>query len=453
MALITMMGLTVVAGCSGSGNKDNNTNKPSETSSATAKPEEKKDEPKVDKADPFTMTIRHIHIRETAKDSLKLLEEVVEKTEGEVPGLKFTLDGVEDTVNRDVKLKAEMSSGTQPPIFNLFGGADTQNYSAAGRLLPLNDIMAELGLSDSFFDLREFTVDGEVYGLPETGYIEGFFYNKKMFEEVGAGIPATWDELMATMEKLQAKGITPLAMGAGGGDGWVANMLVNNMFVALGGPELQEGFAKGETKWTDPAVMKTFEIIADMVKKKYIDPNVLGLGFAEGQAKFYTGNAAMLFDGSWAVSAVIGETSTVKDDVGFFRFPDIGGKGDGYINGGWSNGYGFSKDLNDNELKAVKGFIKNFYTLENQKRTLVENNKIPSMKGVDNVEGASELIKSIGEQQGSAKGAYPAFDALVKQEVKVQLESVVQELLGGQVSPEDGAKRMQEVQDAANAQG
>ncbi|MNO42251.1 Multiple sugar-binding protein precursor [compost metagenome] len=404
-------------------------------------------------SEPFKMVLRHIHIRETAIPTLKLLEEVVKKTEADVPGLKFTLDGVEDTVNRNVKLKAEMASGTQPPIFSLFGGADTQNYSKAGRLLALNDIMAEVGIKDSFFDLREFTVDGKIYGLPESGYIEGFFYNKKLFEEAGVEVPKTWDDLLVVMEKLKAKGITPLAMGAGGGDGWVANMLVNNLLVALGGPSIQEGFATGATKWTDPAVVETFKRVTDLVDKKYIDPNVLGLAFAEGQATFYTGKAAMLFDGSWAVNAIVGDTSLVKDSTGFFRFPDVGGAGDGYINGGWSNGYGFSADLKDNELQAVKAFIKNFYTLDNQARILGETNQIPAMKGITEVKGASELITMIGEQQGSAKGAYPAFDAFVQTSVKVELETIVQELLGGKIKPEAAAERMQKTQESANAAG
>ncbi|MHA6481841.1 extracellular solute-binding protein [Paenibacillus sp. strain BS8-2] len=451
LTLTSIAAMTTVAitGCAGDNGNNGGTNEEqaSATSAATEKPAA------TEKAEKFTMTLRHIHIRDTAKPTLALLEEVVKKTEEEVPGLSVSLDGVEDTVNRNVKLKAEMTSGTQPPIFNLFGGADTQGYSKAGRLLPLNAIMAELGIKDSFFDLREFTVDGEVYGLPESGYIEGFFYNKKLFEEAGAAVPTTWDELLSAMEKLKAKGITPLAMGAGGGDAWVANMLVNNLFVALGGPALQEGFATGATKWTDPAIIETFKRIEDLVKKEYIDPNALGLGFAEGQANFYTGKAAMLFDGSWAVNAITGETSVVKDDAGFFRFPDVGGAGDGYINGGWSNGYGFSADLKDNELQAVKTFIKNFYTVENQTRTLVETNQIPAMKGVANVDGASALITSIGEQQGSAKGAYPAFDALVQADVKIQLETLVQELLGGQVTPAAAAAKMQEVQDSSNAKG
>lgn len=442
VSLLVLM--SVLAGC-GSSNSTAESNGSKANQSTNTSGENKSE------AEPFEVVLRHIHIRDTAKQTLAILQDAVKATEADVPGLKISLDGVEDAVNRDVKLKAEMAAGTQPPIFSLFGGADTENYSKAGRLLPLNDILTELGIQDSFFDLREFTVDGKIYGLPESGYIEGFFYNKKLFEQVGASVPATWDELVDAMEKLKAGGITPIAMGAGSGDGWVINMLANSMFVAFGGPELQEGFATGAAKWTDPAVVEAFKRIEFLVQHQYIDPNVLGLKFPQGQANFYTGKAAMLFDGSWAVNAITGESSTVKDDAGFFRFPDVGGKGDGYINGGWSNGYGFSAAVNERELQAVKAFIKNFFSMENQKRTLVETSQIASMKGITDIQGANDLIKTIGEAQGSAKGAFPAFDSVVQPQVKVALETNMQQLLGGKVTPEQAAENMQKVQDEANA--
>ncbi|OPA76066.1 ABC transporter substrate-binding protein [Paenibacillus selenitireducens] len=418
--------------------------------------EEKKDPaptpaPEPPKVEDFKVILRHINVRDTAKKTLEQLQNVAKKTEAEVPGLKFELDGVEDTVNRNVKLKAEMQAGTQPPVFSLFGGDDTKNYSKAGRLLALNDILSELGIADSFFSLREFTIDGKVYGLPESGFIEGFFYNKKLFEDAGVQVPKTWDEFLAVCEALKAKGITPIALGAGAGDGWAANMLLNSLFVGLGGPEIQEGFATGKTKWTDAPVVDAMKRLKELKDKGYIDKNVLGLKYAQGQANFYTGKAAMLFDGSWAINAIIGDTSTIKDAAGYFRFPDVGGPGDGYINGGWSSGYGFSATANENEMKAIKAFIKNYFNVEQQKLALVETSRIPAMKGVSDVQGASEIVKSVGEAQGTAKSAFPAFDSLVSTKVKVTLETTVQELLGGKVTPEKAAEKVQKAQDADNA--
>ncbi|OPH47882.1 ABC transporter substrate-binding protein [Paenibacillus ferrarius] len=443
VAMVMAMAATSVACGTGTDTKTAATSAtPAPAASATAKPVES------EKPKEFKMTLRHTEIRDTAKGNLAILQDVVKATEAAVPGLKFELDGVEDVVNRDTKLKAEMQAGSPPPIFDLFGGADTQNYSKAGRLLDLTPIIAELGLKDKFMNLNEFTVDGKVYGLPRAGFVEGVFYNKKLFADAGVQVPKTWDEFLKVCEALKAKGITPIAMAGGAGDGWVLNMLTNTLFVRLGGPQIQEGFAPGKTKWTDAPVVEAFKKMDELKQKGYIDKNVISTKYADGQAKFYTGQAGMLFDGSWASSGIMGKNSKVADDASFFNFPNMGGPGDDMINGGWSNGYGFSSKLTDNELKAVKAFIKNFYTEANQKRALKESGNIPAMK-LSDIGDAKGLIADVVQGQLSAKkGAFPAFDALVTPAVKKTLEGAMEELMGGKVTPQKVAEKVQAAQDA-----
>ena len=208
---------------------------------------------------------------------------------------------------------------------------------------------------------------------------------------------------------------------------------------------------KVQSQWTDPKIVDAFAKLKDLKDKGYIDTNVLGLKMHEGQAKFYTGKAAMLFDGTWATSAIVDPTkSTMVADAGFFRFPNIGGAGDGLINGGWSNGYGFSSVQTPDQLVAIEAFIKNFYNPEMQTRQLIDDNRIPAMKGVTDISGAQPLVAEIGKQQASATKAYPAFDALVQAKVKAVVESTVQELLGGKLTPDKAAQTIQKVQDEAN---
>jgi raffinose/stachyose/melibiose transport system substrate-binding protein len=421
------------------------TQAPAATEKATEAPT---DAPKVEN---FKVSLRHINVRDTSKPTQDILLEAVKAAETALPGVKYELDGVEDTVNRDTKLKAEMAAGNPPKIFDLFGGPDTYNYQKAGHLLDLTPILAELGLSDKFIDLGEFTVDGKVYGLPRSGYTEGVFYNKKMFTDAGVAVPKTWNEFLAVCEALKVKGIVPIASGTGGPDGWVVNMIANSLFVREAGKEVQEGFVSGTHKWTDPKVIESFKKLESLKTKGYLDKSALALKYAEGQAKFYQGGAAMTMDGSWAVSAFEDkEKSKIAGDVGFFNFPEVGGPGDGYINGGFSNGYGFSSHLNDNELKAVKEFIKQFYSEKLQKDALLSSNDFPSMKITD-TSGTTGVINEVLAVTKDAKGIFKAFDSVVQPKVKVTLETTMQELIGGKVTPEKAADKMQKIQDEANA--
>ncbi|AHD04788.1 extracellular solute-binding protein [Paenibacillus larvae] len=280
----------------------------------------------------ITMKLRHTQIKENAAKTKARIEKAVKETEGKVPGLTIELEGVDEVVNRDTKMKAEFASGQPPEIFELFGGTDTKNYAKTGKLLDLTPIIEELGLKDKFYNLSEFTVDGNIYGLPRAGFVEGIFYNKKIFADNGLEVPRTWKEFEDLCQKLKEKGITPFALGAA--EGWVINMMPNTLWVCTAGVDIVENIAAGKAKWNDPDVVKGFQIFDDLLKKEYFTKNAIGLKYDAMQASFAQGQAAMSFDGGWVQSTYANkEKSKIVDDLGFFILPNIdGGKGNDSVN-------------------------------------------------------------------------------------------------------------------------
>ncbi|OAS17653.1 extracellular solute-binding protein [Paenibacillus oryzisoli] len=403
---------------------------------------------KGDQHAPILLTIRHTQVKDTQKKRLVMLQEVVKATEAKVPGLTITLDGVEDKVNRFEKLRAEMAAGNPPEVFDLFGGTDTKDYVKANRLLDLTPILQELGLTDKFYSFEEFTVNGKIYGIPMAGYVEGLYYNKKILTQQGIRLPETWDELVAAAAKLKAAKITPFAMAAK--DSWVINMMINTMWVRTSGADSIEGFLKGSQHWTDPEVLKAFEQYRSLIQKDYFQEGSLALAYAEQQNTFSSGNAAFMFDGSWANTPLLDpEKSVIAQDVGFMNFPSMGGPGDGYINGGWSNAYGFSKKVTPEQLLAIKEFIKQMYTESMQKRQLVEEGMPPAMKLQDTSQ-VNPLITEILHVFANSKGTFPAFDSRIQTKVREKLERGMQELLGGRTDPASLMNELQKQQEASN---
>jgi raffinose/stachyose/melibiose transport system substrate-binding protein len=404
--------------------------------------------PATKKADPITITLRHTQVKDTQKKRLAMLEEVIKATEAAVPGLTITLDGVEDRVNRFEKLRAEMAAGSPPEIFDLFGGTDTKDYVKADRLLDLTPILTELGLKDKFFSFEEFTVNGKIYGIPMAGYVEGIFYNKKILADNSLHIPKTWDELLAASETLKSKKITPFALAAK--DAWVINMMMNTLWVRTAGADSVDGFLDGTKKWTDPAAVDGFKKFETLVKKDYFQEGTLALAYAEQQNKFSAGQAAFMFDGSWANTPLVDpEKSKVVNDVGFINFPTTGGAGDGLINGGWSNGYGFSKKVNEKQLLAIKEFIKQMFNEKMQKRQLLEEGMLPAMK-LQDTSGVKPIIAEMIKASSDAKGTFGAFDAKIQTKVRETLERGMQEIIGGKSTPDKLTADLQKQQDASN---
>ncbi|MFD0693791.1 extracellular solute-binding protein [Paenibacillus sp. GCM10027628] len=434
--LLASMFLLSACGPSGTAGEGNHTSPPNAAGNSGAK------------AEPISLTIRHTQVKDTQKKRLIMLQDVVKATEDKVPGLTITLDGVEDKVNRFEKLRAEMAAGNPPEIFDLFGGTDTRDYVKADRLLDLTPVLKELGLIDKFYSFDEFTVNGNIYGIPMAGYVEGLYYNKKILASNGLKPPQTWEELLAAADALKAKHITPFALAAK--DSWVINMMINTMWVRTAGADSIEGFLSGSKHWTDPDVVDAFSKYHILVKKGYFQEGSLALAYAEQQNKFSSGEAAFMFDGSWANTPLLDpEKSTIVNDVGFMNFPSMGGPGDGYINGGWSNAYGFSKKVSAAQLVAIKEFIRQMYNEPMQKRQLMEEGMPPAMK-LQDVSNVNPLISEILNVFANAKGTFPAFDSRIQTKVREKLERGMQELIGGRTDPATLMADIQKQQDASN---
>ncbi|WP_244226726.1 ABC transporter substrate-binding protein [Paenibacillus protaetiae] len=398
-----------------------------------------------------TLSLRHTQIKETTKTRLQILENVVKKTEDENPGLTFQLEGIDEIVNRDQKLKAEMIAGNPPDIFEVFGGSDLNLYVKAGRMLDLTPIIDELGIRDKFASLDEFTIDGKVYGLPYGGYSEAIFYNKDIFNELQIAIPKTWNELLAAADRIKAAGYTPFGLAAK--DGWVNGMLWNTIMERNVGIDALNKVVTGETKWTDPDFIRGFKNYAELVNNDYFTKGALGLPYTDQGAQLLSGKAAMVFTGTWDASRFTGEEAgSMQGKIGYFAFPSIpGGKGDQTsINASYSNGFGFSANMDPDQIEAAKTFIANFYTEAVQKETLVKAQVLPSMK-LSDLSGIDPLTAEILQVMSSATSSWKAYDSIVTPAVGSDINIGLQELIGKVNTPEAVAQEIQKSQDKANA--
>jgi len=268
-------------------------------------------------------------------------------------------------------------------------------------------------------------------------------------------VPTTWEELEAAAETLKQNGITPFAMGSKGA--WVPLMMVNTLIGRYAGPEAIDGFPAGTHAWNSPEVTAAFAKYEEWVKKGYFTKGELGLEYADMLNQFVTGKAGMMFDGSWRSSVFKDpeQAGELTGKVGFFPMPPVsGGKGDQtFVNGNYSNGYGFSADLNERELAAVKAFIKNMYSEEMQLRGLLEDGVLPSMKLSDDAIGKVEdpLVKQIMETMRQTGGAFSHFDSTVSSDVYKESEAQIQKLIAGQATAAQVTEALQEVQQEANA--
>ena len=109
------------------------------------------------------------------------------------------------------KLKAQMAGGSAPDVFYVDDQLMTA-FAPSGQLLPLDDYMAEAGVSrDDFIPslLTIFTYQGKTYGLPKDWGTLGLVYIPEVFDDAGVAYPTkdwNWDDLRVAANKIAAKG-------------------------------------------------------------------------------------------------------------------------------------------------------------------------------------------------------------------------------------------------------
>ena len=177
------------------------------------------------------------------------------------------------------------------------------------------------------------TVDGKVYALPtETVQPIVLYWNKKVFDKVGAQPPQSWADIMALVEKFNSAGVAPFSLG--GQSRWTNMMWLEFLLDRQAGPEVFQNVFEGKPDaWSDPAVTDMLTKVQDLVKA-----NGFIKGFASitadsnaDQALLYTGKAAMMLHGSWTYGSMkaSGGDFVTGGHLGFMNFPPLeGGKGD-----------------------------------------------------------------------------------------------------------------------------
>jgi len=131
------------------------------------------------------------------------------------PGVKVEVTGYQNEDLQRTLIPNALASGDAPDLFMVWPGGEVRAQAEAGYLKDLTEVAADTA-AELGGTVKPWQVDGKQYALPFTFGIEGFWYNKDLFEQAGIdGVPETLDDLNDANEKLKAVGAAPIAVGAG----------------------------------------------------------------------------------------------------------------------------------------------------------------------------------------------------------------------------------------------
>jgi len=208
----------------------------------------------------------------------------------------------------DTKLATALLGSNGPDVFEQ--AVAKVDQVKAGQLVDLSDQIA--GAKDDFVTatLDSQTVDGKIYGIPQSIDMQLMFYRKSLLSAAGVTPPSTIDELVDAAKKLTTKKVKGLFLGNDGG----ASVLGATPLWSVGLSFLSDDQRK--VGFDDPAAAT----VLGKLRTLYTSGSLLLGAPADWSdpSAFTQGLTAMQWSGLWAIPTV---QQALGSDFGVIAWP------------------------------------------------------------------------------------------------------------------------------------
>lgn len=342
----------------------------------------------------------------------------------------------------DGKLNALIAAGQAPDVFICNPGPNMDVYVNADVVADLTDILTNqepewyASFTDGIFE--RMTYDGKIVAVPTNFAAACVYYNTEMFEEVGAEVPTTYDELLEVCQKLQDAGYTPISCSAG--TAWCLSMVAGYLCDRQG-VDLK-AIASHEANWTDENCIAAGEKLLEL--SQYFQPTAAGDSNDQATAALYNGEAAMLIQGSWVIAQINGNNPDFEEKCGVFQFPAIEGANDPNRMIVKTDNLLMSKTTEHQD--AAIALMKMFTDETAQKYTAEIGGKFPIIKDIEiDYEVAPAQLSYVQDIMANATGTFGFYnESLASVEAGDCFDNAMVDIFLGNQTPEEAFQTVQD---------
>jgi raffinose/stachyose/melibiose transport system substrate-binding protein len=198
-------------------------------------------------------------------------------------------------------LRLQLQSGIGPDLMY------ARSYDTGMQLFKdgfFADVTELPGLKKVYSDLARAPwadAKGRSFAVPFCAVSHGIYYNMDIFKKLGLSVPTTWEDFLATCQKIKSAGITPIANGLA--DQWDINevVLMNLAPGFIDGADGRLAYENGKTPFNDAKMVALFQAMKDIAP--FCPNGFQALTYNDSNALFVNQKAAMYFDGSWTMAS------------------------------------------------------------------------------------------------------------------------------------------------------
>jgi ABC-type glycerol-3-phosphate transport system substrate-binding protein len=309
-------------------------------------------------------------------------------------------------------MRPALASSKGPDVFSVQPGAYVQQFGGfAEDLTPV--VKKSLG-SDWKSKVAPIGVSGLTKGNKLVGLSLGstfagmLWINQGLFDKYGVKPPTTLDEWAKACATFRSHGQGCFVQGASqeGFDQDTLQSIANSVQ-----PGLWTKASKGEAKWNDPGIVKTFDIWHQLFTKNIMQPGAIGYAqYPDANNNFLTGKYAMVMMGTWymqyatkagltAALGAAGVSNAKPFPIQPLAFPDVAGAGNTSEMYGDSDS-GLAVATKSQHRAAAETFVSWLTTSQDGQQTVADVlNDIPAVKGLTPNFSKIEMVDKAKQQQ------------------------------------------------------
>lgn len=351
----------------------------------------------------------------------------------------------------------QMSAGSANGGVSVFGGSAIDLTPAVEAALG-SDWKSKLATTG----VSALTVDGQLKALAAGAVFAGTIWiNQDLFDKYGLTPPKTYDEWKNVCATFKKNNVGCFVQGANQG---AFNIDTLHAIADNVSPGTFIKATRGEVPWTDPNIVKAFQLWKGLFTDGIMQDGALGqMQYPDANNAFMSQKYAMVMMGTWysqylipnvMQSAMQAAGSTDKPFTMIpINFPDIAGTGNtGSLFGDVDYGQGVSAKSSNQE--AATAFAVWMGTSQAGQQAIADSlNLIPALKSVtpnwDNVKLVNPDKQQGPEkdlvQRASAVTDNPRF-ATINADMNQALMQALSTVAAGQATPDQATKTLQQAQ-------
>lgn len=327
----------------------------------------------------------------------------------------------------------------EPDVLFFFSGKVAEPIVTSRQVVSIETIRSEYPDYASNINVSVLksmkSADGNMYAIPVTGYWEGMFVNKDVFEANQVEIPKDWNQFLDAVQKLKKNGIIPISVSLSDIPHYLFEFFIYNYT----GPARHLASVPTNPEQLPQSWIKGLNWFREFYKMGAFPQNVNHMTDDAALKLFQDKKAAMYLSGSWSVGNI-----QDTENVAVVDFPAIQGearKGTDMI-AGFSMGFYITRKAWEDETKRKAAVdLVSMMTSDVAIAKFNAGVAAPSISSKASTKAENPLLKSILEMNQHSSAYIGAVQDVFNEKAQRELFKEIPGIAEGKVTPQEALKK------------